>query len=93
MIVGSNFGHRSITILLDLDQLQRNQNEKQFIEIGFKSLIEFWVTFFLPTILVYYNNIIRVHAKCVSVIPLAVMCLFSFFISCRFCPLIESCDY
>ena len=42
-----------------LEQLQRNQNKKQFIETSFKSLIWFWVTFPLPTILVNPNNVIR----------------------------------
>ena len=45
-----------IKIHQDLAQLQRNQNEKQSIQIGLKSLIWFWVNFFLPTILIYYNN-------------------------------------
>ena len=50
----------AVIAVVNLDQLQRNRNKKRFIEIGFKSLVWFWVTFFLPIILVYYNNLIMV---------------------------------
>jgi hypothetical protein len=43
-------------------QLQRNRNENQFIELRLKSLIQIWVIFLLPTILVFCNNTIRIGA-------------------------------
>jgi hypothetical protein len=47
----------SMKIHEQLDQLQCNRNKKRFIEIGLKSLVWLWVTFLLPTILTYTNNI------------------------------------
>ena len=38
---------------------QCNRNKKQFIELSLKSLVQIWVTFPLPTILIFYNNTIR----------------------------------
>jgi len=46
-----------------LNQLQRNQREKQLIEISLKSLVRIWVTFPLPTILIFHNNAIRSAVK------------------------------
>ena len=43
----------------DLIQLPHNQNKKQFTELGLKGLVQIWVTFPRPTILVSYNNAIR----------------------------------
>lgn len=40
-----------------MNQLQRNQNKKQFIEISAKSLIWIWIIFSLPAILVYFNKV------------------------------------
>ena len=39
-------------IELHPDQLQRGQYKKQFIEISLKSLVQIWVSFPLPTIIV-----------------------------------------
>ena len=46
----------AIKIPQDLDQLQRNRTKKQFIETSLKSLVQVWVTFLLPTIIIYSNN-------------------------------------
>lgn len=51
----------NIKIFLDLNRLQRNRHKKRFIEIGFKSLDWFWVTFSLSSGLVYNNNIIKAN--------------------------------
>ena len=39
--------------------LQHNRNKKQFVELSLETLVEIWVTFPLPTILVFYNNAIK----------------------------------
>lgn len=45
-----------------LDRLQRNHCKKQFIETSLKNLIWIWVTFPLPTIILYSNNTIIVFS-------------------------------
>jgi len=49
-IQASRSDHKRIHQILD--QLQRNRNEKQFIEFSLKGLIWVWVTFPLPAILI-----------------------------------------
>jgi hypothetical protein len=58
----------------NLDQVQHNQNKKEFIEIILKSFVWLWLTLLLPTILAFSNNInilflIRSHGKHATSVP------------------------
>ena len=59
-----------------LVRVQRNRNKKQFIELGFKSLVWIWVTFPLPIILIFYHNAIRSAQEVLNSILIDSSCLF-----------------
>jgi hypothetical protein len=57
----------TIKIHPDLDQLHLNGDKNQIIEISWKSMTQIYVTFSLPTIIIYCNNMVRIMKRVVNV--------------------------